>query len=186
MLKERVIVVDADALIPILSCDFLLTGLDLAMLQLAVTPMLLDQMERHLLSDFPTHDSAKLAARAERVRFTLRNHIVADNPPTREVEAVNVRDRHVAMAAITSSASVVVTNDRRLRGQLRKAIPELSPMSADELAVDLLRRDRESVTAILSAMADRRTRPPITVDELVASLARSWPTFGERWTDQYV
>ena len=159
MLKERVIVVDADVLIPILSCDFLLTALDLAVLQLAVTPMLLDQMERHLLSDFPTQDNARLAARADRVRFTLRNHIVADIPSTNMVEAVNVRDRHVAMAAISSGATVVVTNDRRLRGQLRKAIPALSPLSADEFALTQPgRRKSIGVTTSVSCTPGDRAR----------------------------
>jgi hypothetical protein len=38
MASVEVVVVDADVLIPILSCDFLLTGLDLAVYELAVSP----------------------------------------------------------------------------------------------------------------------------------------------------
>ena len=53
MASMEVVVVDADVLIPILACDFLLTGLDLAIYELAVSPIVLDEVERHLLTDFP-------------------------------------------------------------------------------------------------------------------------------------
>jgi hypothetical protein len=64
MASKEVVVVDADVLIPILSCDFLLTGLDLAVYELVVSPMVLDEVERHLLADFPGQDPARLTARA--------------------------------------------------------------------------------------------------------------------------
>ena len=46
MASTEVVVVDADVLIPILSCDFLLTGLDLAVYELAVSPKVLDEVEQ--------------------------------------------------------------------------------------------------------------------------------------------
>lgn len=69
----EVVVVDADVLIPILSCDFLLTGLDLAVYELAVSPKVLDEVEHHLITDFPSQDAARLAVRAEHMHFALRN-----------------------------------------------------------------------------------------------------------------
>ena len=98
MASVRVVVVDADVLIPILPCDFLLTGLDVAVFELVVTPKLLDEMERHLVTDFAAQDHDRLALRAERVRIALRNYVHEDLPPTAVVEAVNAKDRHVAMA----------------------------------------------------------------------------------------
>ena len=102
----EVVVVDADVLIPILSCDFLLTGLDLAVYELAVSPKVLDEVEHHLITDFPSQDAARLAVRAEHMHFALRNSIVRDVGPTEAVVAVNAKDRHVAMAVLTARATI--------------------------------------------------------------------------------
>jgi PIN domain len=184
MASMEVVVVDADVLIPILSCDFLLTGLDLAVYELAVSPTVLDEVERHLITDFPTQDPSRLAIRAERMRFALRNTVVRDVRPTEAVDAVNAKDRHVAMTAVTARASIAVTNDRRLRRQLSEALPKLSPMSVDQFALHLFQRDPDALDSILETMAGKRTRPPITVDELVQRMDRAIPKFAERWRDR--
>jgi aminopeptidase N len=184
MASVEVVVVDADVLIPILSCDFLLTGLDLAVYELAVSPKVLDEVERHLISDFPNQDPARLAIRAERMRFALRNSFVRDAKPTEAVDAVNAKDRHVAMAAITSRATIAVTNDRRLRRQLSDALPKLPAMSADQFALQHFQRDSEALNAILESMAGKRTRPPMTVDELVTRMERSFPKFAAKWRER--
>ena len=181
MVPLEVIVVDADVLIPILSCDFLLTGLDLAIYELAVSPKVLDEVERHLITDFPNQDPARLAIRAQRMRFALRNSIVRDVRPTEAINAVNEKDRHVAMTAITARATVAVTNDRRLRRQLSEALPQLSPVSIDQFALHQFQRDAETLNAILETMAGKRTRPTMTVDELVTRMAQQFPKFATNW-----
>ena len=183
MASKEVVVIDADVLIPILACDFLLTGLDLAIYELAVSRIVLDEVERHLLADFPGQDPARLAERAQQMRFALRNSIVRDAKPTEAVETVNAKDRHVAMAAITARASVAVTNDRRLRRQLNNALPKLSPMSVDQFALHLFQRDGDAMDAILKTMAGKRTRPPMTVDELVMRMAVALPKFSVKWSE---
>lgn len=117
------------------------------------------------------------------MRFALRNSVVRDVRPTEAVDAVNAKDRHVAMAAITARATVAVTNDRRLRRQLSEALPKLSPMSVDQFALDLLQRNPESLSEILETMAGRRTKPPMTVDELVTRMERSFLKFAAKWRE---
>jgi rRNA-processing protein FCF1 len=184
MASKEVVVVDADVLIPVLACDFLLTGLDLAIYELAVSRFVVDEVERHLLADFPGQDPARLAVRAQQMRFALRNSIVRDAKPTEAVDTVNAKDRHVAMAAITSRATVAVTNDRPLRRQLTNALPKLSPMSIDQFALHLFQRDVDALDAILDTMAAKRTRPPMTVDELTARMAGAFPRFVTKWSKQ--
>ena len=183
MASKEVVVVDADVLIPILACDFLLTGLDLAIYELAVSQLVLDEVERHLLADFPGQDPTRLAGRARQMRFALRNSVVRDANPTEAIDAVNAKDRHVAMAAITARATVAVTNDRRLRRQLTNALPKLSPMSVDQFAFHLFERDVDALTAILDTMAAKRTRPPMTVDELVTRMSSAFPKFATKWRE---
>jgi hypothetical protein len=184
MASIEVVVVDADVLIPILPCNFLLAGLDLAVYELGVSSKVLDEVEHHLRTDFPTLDPARVAYRAERMRFALRNSVVRDARPTADVEAVNAKDRHVAMAAITSQATIAVTNDRRLRRQLSEALPTVSALSADQFALRLFEREPESLGEILDTMAGKRTRPPMTVDELVTRLTGALPTFAAKWREQ--
>ena len=183
MASREVVVVDADVLIPILSCDFLLTGLDLAFYELVVSPKVLDEAERHLLTDFPNQDPSRLTVRAEHMRFALRNSMVRDARPTEAIDAVNAKDRHVAMAAITARATVVVTNDRRLRRQLGEAIPKSSPMSVDQFALDLFQRNAEAVDAILENIARKRTKPRMTVDQLVTRMDGTFPKFAAKWRE---
>ncbi len=183
MASEEVVVVDADVLIPILSCDFLLTGLDLAVYELAVSPTVLDEVERHLIADFPGQDPARLTVRAQQMRFALRNSVMRDVRPTEAVDAVNAKDRHVAMAAITARATVAVTNDRRLRRQLGNALPKLSPMSFDQFALHLFKRDATALNAIVETMAGKRTRPRMTVDEVVTRMAEAFPKFAAKWRE---
>ena len=181
MASKEVVVVDADVLIPILPCDFLLTGLDLATYELAVSATVLDEVERHVLTDFPRQDPSRLAARAQQLRFALRNSVVRDVKPTEAVDTVIAKDRHVAMAAITARATVAVTNDRRLRRQITNALPKLSPMSIDQFALHLFQRDVDALNAILDTMAAKRTRPPMSVDELVTRMAGAFPKFVTKW-----
>jgi hypothetical protein len=184
MASKEVVVVDADVLIPILACDFLLTGLDLSVYELAVSPIILDEVERHLVADFPGQDPVRLAVRAQQMRFALRNSVVREAKPTEAVDTVNAKDRHVAMAAITARATVAVTNDRRLRRQLSNALPKLSAMSVDQFALHLFQRDVDAVHAILETMAAKRTRPPITADELVTRMDRAFPMFAAKWRER--
>jgi hypothetical protein len=115
------------------------------------------------------------------MRFALRNSIVRNAPPTDEVEAVNVKDKHVAMVAITAQATIAVTNDRRLRRQLSDALPKLSTLSVDQFALRLFEREPESLGEILDTMAAKRTRPPMGTDELVPRLAGTLPKFAAKW-----
>lgn len=184
MASKEVVVVDADVLIPILACDFLLTGLDLAVYELVVSPKVLEEVERHLITDFPGQDPARLAMRARQMRFALRNSVVREAEPTEAVDTVNAKDRHVAMAAITSRATVAVTNDRRLRRQLTNTLPKLSPMSIDQFALHLFQRDVDALDAILDTMAAKRTRPPMTVDEFVTRMAGAFPKFVTKWNNR--
>ena len=72
-------------------------------------------MERRVFSNFPSRDRERLAVRAERVRLALRHCIVRDIGPMAAIHAVNAKDRDIAMAAIRGRATIVVTNDRRVR-----------------------------------------------------------------------
>jgi hypothetical protein len=119
------------------------------------------------------------------MRFALRNSVVREAEPTEAVDTINVKDRHVAMAAITSRTTVAVTNDRRLRRQLTNALPKLSAKSVDQFALHLFRRDVDTLNAILDTMAEKRTRPPMAVDELVTRMSGAFPKFVTKFVTKW-
>ncbi|MFZ6003043.1 MAG: hypothetical protein ACOYXM_03850 [Actinomycetota bacterium] len=73
-----VAVLDADVLVPILSCDLLLTAFDHDLYQPIITPKILDEVERNLLRAFPHLDPDALRRRVEQMRRALALHTRPD------------------------------------------------------------------------------------------------------------
>jgi predicted nucleic acid-binding protein len=153
-----VAVLDADVLVPILSCDLLLSAFDHDLYVPAVTPRILEEVERTLLTDFARLDPVPLRGRAGHVRTALRFHTHPDSELSDGVARVNPKDRHVAALALVVGADVVVSNDRRLRRQLQGLDPPVTALTADDLALRLLDQDRQAMTGVLDAMVAKRPR----------------------------
>jgi hypothetical protein len=85
------VVLDADVLVPILSCDLLLSAFDADLYQSVVTPTILGEVERTLLSDFGHLDPLALGRRARQVRSVLAFHTRPDPVVTGAVGGVNPR-----------------------------------------------------------------------------------------------
>ena len=60
MTRGPSVVLDADVLIPILSCDFLLTCFDLGLFVPIITPKILVKVQQNLLENFPKIDPERL------------------------------------------------------------------------------------------------------------------------------
>lgn len=54
-------------------------------------------------------------------------------------------------------------------------------MSAEMFAVQFLDNNDEGLTAIMESMASKRTRPPMTVEELIARMEGRFPMYLARW-----
>lgn len=107
-MADIVAALDADVLVPILACDFLLTAFDHGLYEPVVSETVLGEVERTLRRDFPKLDGAAIAYRVDAMRDVLADHLIEPDiadPPT----AVNVKDQHVVAAAVAGEASVVVT-----------------------------------------------------------------------------
>ena len=172
-----VAVLDADVLVPILSCDLLLTAFDHDLHQPIITPKILDEVERNLLRAFPHLEPDALRRRVEHMRRALALHTLPDTDGGEAVEGINRKDRHVVAAALAGDADVVVTNDRRLRTEIDALRRPLGSMSADDFAVGLLGHDRDAIEKVLDALITKRVRRPITREELLDRLADTFPLF---------
>jgi rRNA-processing protein FCF1 len=172
-----VAVLDADVLVPILSCDLLLSAFDADLYQPVVTAMILGEVERTLRTDFGHLDPEALGRRARQVRTVLAFHTRSDPVVTDAVVGVNAKDRHVAALAIAAQVDVVVSNDGRLRRQLDQLAPPVPAANADRFALRLLHQDRNAMHETLAAMVAKRRRPPVTRNELIGQLAGAFPHF---------
>lgn len=172
-----VAVLDADVLVPILSCDLLLTAFDHDLFQPIVTPKILDEIDRNLLRSFPQFDPDALVRRVDQMRRALALHTRDDADEGDAVESINMKDRHVVAAALANAADVVVTNDRRLRSQIEALGRPLGAASADDFAVGLLDNDRDAIEKALDALVAKRVRRPVTRNEILDQLATAFPSF---------
>ena len=162
MVDLVVAALDADVLVPILSCDLLLSCFDHDLYQPVITQRILDEVDHSLAVDFPNLDRHAIARRARQVAAVLALHNHPDAAVTDAVAGVNAKDRHIAAAALATRADLVVTNDKRLRRQIDALDAPVRAVSADEFVGGLCHAQPDQIVAVLDAMVAKRTRRPIT------------------------
>jgi hypothetical protein len=81
-MPRLVAVLDADVLVPILSCDFLLTAFDLGLYEPVVSTEAIAEVERSLVEDFPHLDPAGLRRRVGQMRDALDDQLVEPGSAT--------------------------------------------------------------------------------------------------------
>jgi len=172
-----VVVLDADVLVPILSCDLLLCAFDHDLYQPVVTPTILAEVERTLHEDFAHLNPEALARRAAQVAQALALHTHADAPVTEAVAGVNPKDRHVAAVALATKADFVASNDRRLRRQINQLGLRTRAVTGDELMVGLHTSQPDTLRPLIDAMVAKRVLRPVSRAELLGQLAGLFPAF---------
>lgn len=177
-MSTLVAVLDADVLVPILSCDLLLCAFDEDLYRPVVTATILDEVERNLVDGFTHLDPVALRGRVEQVAAVLSHHTHDEGDiAAAAVATVNRKDRHVVAAALANGAELVVTNDRRLRREINALGGPLRAVTCDEFAQRLLADEPDGIHAIIDALVAKRTRRPVTRSELIGQLAKGFPGF---------
>lgn len=119
---------DADVLVPIVCCDFLLTASEVGLVDVVVSEPVLAEVERNLVENFPHVEPARLHRRVQDMRVFLADQIIGVSDLDTLAEVVNAKDRHVVAAAIEAEADVLDTNDRRLRDEVAASSLIIRPM----------------------------------------------------------
>ncbi len=138
-------VLDADVLVPILSCDVLLSMFDADLYQPIVTPTILAEVERNLIESHPNHDVGLLRRRVGYMTTALGTHIHADAAFTGFAE-INTKDRHVVAAAMAGKATHIVTNDRRLRREITRLGTPVQALTNDQFATFMVQQSPRQVS----------------------------------------
>lgn len=177
-MSTLVAVLDADVLVPILSCDLLLSAFDEDLYRPVVTATILDEIERSLVDGFTHLDPVALRRRVAQVAAALSHHTHDEGDVSgAAVATVNRKDRHVAATALAHGADLVVSNDRRLRREIKALGEPLVAVTGDEFAQLLLADQPDGIDAAIDGLVAKRTRRPVTRNELIDQLHRSFPGF---------
>jgi len=173
-----VAVLDANVLVPILSCDLLLTCFDHDLHQPVVTLRILHKIDHSLAVDFPQLDPGAVGpSRPTNCRDPHASHTSPEADATPAVDRVNAKDRHVAATGLATRSDLVVTNDRRLRREINAPDTSLRAVSGDEFVVSLHRTRPNDIDQVLEAMVAKRTRQPVARSDLLHALATPFPRF---------
>jgi hypothetical protein len=81
-------------------------------------------------------------------------------------------DRHVLAAAIKVNAQLIVTSDRKGFPQGKLARWGVRAKTPDDFVRDTLGIDSQAVWACVQQIVDSRTRPPVTVEDVLGELER--------------
>lgn len=166
-----VVVLDANVLFPFTLRDTLLRAAAAGFYQLRWTGRILDEMERNLVSK-----AAMTLEKARRLRTLMEREF-----PEAEVTGYELliaamqnhtKDRHVAAAAVKSGAQVIATGNLKDFTPLPEGIEAQSP---DEFLCNLVDLDPGTFVEMLRDQAADLVRPAMTLDELIARLARVVP-----------
>lgn len=170
-------VLDADVLVPILSCDLLLTAFDHDLYRPVITPKVFEEIRNNLLRDFQQLDPTSIRRRIADMRSTLALHTRPDTHPGDDVEAINDKDRHVAAAAVASEADIIVTNDRQLQREIASLGRRFEGVSADEFAVRLVTAQRDAIERVIDDRVAKRVSRPVTRAQLIDQFESTFPSF---------
>ena len=172
------IVLDSCVLYPASLRDLLLTLASFDAYDVAWTEEILEELRRNVVADHPGIDAGRFVKHtlgAMRSAFPEANvvgyeHLTAtfDN---------DLKDRHVAAAAVAASASAIITvNVTDFRSPLLDAAG-IKVISPGELVEGLLGEEPAVVIAAIEHLSRRWTRPTRTTSEIFDLLARH-PTMG--------
>ncbi|HET7486815.1 MAG TPA: PIN domain-containing protein [Acidimicrobiales bacterium] len=180
MTPAGVAALDANVLVPIVACDFLLTAFDHGLYEPVVSATVLDEVERTLLEDFPHLDPAAIRRRVSHMRAALEDHIV-DTAGTELGDAINAKDHHVVAAAIAGEAACLVTEDATLRREVAASGHAIEPLGGDAFALRLWSASPGDVDAVIRDLVAKRRRRPVTPVEMARQLGLHFPSMSAEW-----
>ena len=166
----RVVVVDANVLYSIELTDLLLTFASHRLVRVHWSPTILDEVRRNLSPE-------AIAYRVDRMNLAVPGAL--DEAPESLIEAmsINEHDRHVLALAVHVEADTIVTFNMRDFPASACEPYAVEAVDPDSFAMAVAESDPVRVQVTLADIARRRTRPPMTVHELLDRLEIVLPNF---------
>ena len=144
-----IVALDANVLVPIVACDFLLTAFDLGVFEPVVSTEVIVEVERALVEDHPHLDPLAIERRVGSMRMVLEDQIIDTASVEGGPDGINAKDRHVVAAALEGEASMIVTNDSALRREIDASDLGIEVSDLDALGGQLWRDTPDGVEAVI-------------------------------------
>ncbi len=167
------VVYDANVLYPNTLRDLLIRIAQSDTVQAKWTDAILDEMAGALRRNRPDIPAAKLDRLRELMNRAVRDCLVVGYEPLIEgLKLPDPDDRHVLAAAIKAGAQVIVTRNLRDFPASDLAQWEIEAKSPDAFVMDQMGINVQAVAASVRQIADSRTHPPESVEDILSQLER--------------
>lgn len=176
-----VAVIDANLLVPIVACDFLLTAFDHGLFEPIVSTAVLDEVERTLIDTFPHVDPGGLRRRVEHMRTALVDQTIDATGFVGAADMINAKDRHVVAAGLAAEATWVVTDDGALRSEIEGSGLDLEPLDGNAFAIRLWEASPADVSEVVHSLIAKRRRPAVSPQEIATHLSVHFPEMAAAW-----
>jgi predicted nucleic acid-binding protein len=175
-MSSLVVVLDACVLMPASLRDILLRAADADLYKLQWTDNILEEVERNLIS--------KIGLRKGQIQYLL-NVMKEEFPEARithhipmiEAMPINPKDRHVLAAAVACKANIIVTQNLKDFPEKLLTPFQVTAQSPDKFLTDLFTSAPDRIAEIVKNQANDLHNPPISISELLATLAQHAPNF---------
>ncbi len=154
--------------------DLLIETARLEVYQARWTDHILDEVFRNIKINRPDLNSSRLDRTRHLMCKNVKNCLVTDYEnliPT--VTIPDPDDRHVLAAAIKAQAQYIVTENLRDFPIEILSYYKISPVTADEFLVSLIRRDPEIIDISIDNIVSRLKNPPLTRNVFLQHLTRN-------------
>jgi predicted nucleic acid-binding protein len=175
----RIAVIDANVLYSLELTDLLLTFAAHRLVRLHWSPTILDEVSRNLAKRADVTPEA-ITYRIDRMNRALPGAL--DEAPTTLITAMPIteHDRHVLALAVHVEADSIITFNLRDFPAAACEPYGVEAIDPDTFVAAIADTDPARVQVALGDIARRRTRPPMTVDEILGRLVTVLPTFVSR------
>lgn len=166
---------DTCVLVPIVKADLLLTLGRRGAFNPLWSDAILGELTRVIGMVNPSAAGERIAKRVAHMNAAFEDALVTGWRPL-EVSVVGLPDpgdRHVVAAAVRGNAAAIVTDNIR-----DFPVEVLEPwgihaVTSDDFLLDALDLDERRVVASLIEMVERRTNPPVALDDVLTAIGRA-------------
>jgi predicted nucleic acid-binding protein len=167
------VVYDANVLYPNTLRDLLIRIAQSGTVQAKWTNAILDEMTAALRRNRPDIPDARLDRLRDLMNTAVRDCLVLGYEPLIEgLKLPDLDDRHVLAAAIKAGAQVIVTRNIKDFPASDLEPWEIEAKSPDAFVLDQVGINVRAVAASVRQIADSRTNPPESVEDILSQLER--------------
>lgn len=169
-----VVIYDANALYGNAQRDLLIRIAQSGLVQAKWTDEILDETFGNLAKKRPDLSVDRLARTRELMNAAVDDCLVSGYEPlTEALELPDPDDRHVLAAAIKSGAQVIVTTNTKDFPAAQLQRWHVEAKLPDDFVLDQINIDAKIVYSCVQQIANSRTNPPGTVEDVLGELERA-------------